>query len=180
MAGIWSDEALRNIIFLDEEQIEKETLSRLRLEARRNKTKQPKSLPEDGKEILDLYFGHPATHQDYISYIDNIASREFLADFETSDVYFVGEFMNGFLLPQSNFAYLSSEDWILLYQVYGFEEDTPQGNVAELIISQQNKDAVELLMKGYDIKVGNISLVKKIIQPDYSEYILSGVERSIF
>lgn len=174
-ADIWNLETLKNIVISDQDVILEE------MELDEDDLRYVEITNMAGDEFLTSYFGHQPSRQELLDYIYVMIDREF----ETGDVgqeYPIAMLMQGlFFAPgyqrktgrvdgdhnminvDGNLDFLSQEDWQMLGLLHGLE-DADHNTITQMVIAEQNKNAEELLLKGYPEIVRGFSLTAMLIQ----------------
>lgn len=173
-AEIWSFETLKNIILSDRDNIIEE------MELDEDDIRLHEIINMSGDEFLTFYFGHQPTRQELLDYIYLMMDHE-------HNVLDIGQelpitmLMNGlFFAPgyqrkkgrvdrnenlhvDGNLDFLSNEDWQMLGLLHGLE-DADHDTITKMILVEQNKNAEELLLKGYSQEVRGFSMTEMLIQ----------------
>ncbi len=174
-ADIWNLETLKNIVLSDQDRIIEE------MELDEDDIRYVEMINMSGDEFLTSYFGHLLTRQELLDYIYVMIEREF----ETGDVgqeYPIAMLMNGLFFASGyqrrtgrlgeetrmvnvdgNLDFLSQEDWQMFGLLHGLE-DADHDIITQMVIAEQNKNAEELLLKGYPEIVRGFSLTAMMIQ----------------
>lgn len=158
--NIWSGTTLRNVVLSERKSIEKG----MELEG------DISSLSDD--EFLILFFGYPPTREDYLGTIYRWIDDAYKTG-NVEEEYPLSALMNGLFFAEGyerstgvisyperrltqeytpvrgNMSYLAEQDWKFLAQAHDLPKDASKETITRMVISEQNKNAEELLIKGY-------------------------------
>ena len=185
-SDIWNIETLKNIVLTDQDVILEE------MEFDEEDLRYVELLGMSGDEFLTSYFGHQPTREELLDYIYLMINREFetgevdrrstgIFDPHVGQEYPIAMLMNGLFFASGyqrrigrigedgfrsvvgNLGYLSEEDWQILSLLHGLE-DANHETITKMVITEQNKNAEELLLKQYPEIVRGFSLTDMLIQ----------------
>lgn len=169
---IWSLETLRKIVFSE----------RLNLVEDLDPTVVEQMLADD---FLNYFYSHSPSREELIETIEGITIDEssneglsgersigalmyglFFAEGSTrrSGKVYKDQLGTNYVPTRGNFKYLADEDWQLLAEINGLDRLSPHETIMDIVITEQNCAAKELLIKDYLEVDNDISSTAIIIQ----------------